>query len=60
MYKPDLYNKKSFGDTFKRALRECELRADQLKRLLETKPSVTPSKKVRCPRDLLLHFWEAH
>ena len=37
------------NDTLKRALRECELRAEQLKRPLETKPSVAPSEKVRCP-----------
>ena len=38
---------RAFDHAFKRALRECELQADQLKRPLETKPSVAPSNKVR-------------
>ena len=49
MCKPDLYNYESFDDTSKRALREFELQADELKRPLETKRSVTSYKKVRCP-----------
>ena len=47
--KPDLYNYKSFDETPKRALSECELRADQLRQSLETKPSVAFYNKVRYP-----------
>jgi len=55
VYKPDLYKYKSFDDTFKRVLKECELRADQFKRSLETKPAVAPSNKVGVPRNGSTH-----
>ena len=51
--KPGLYNYKSFDETPKQALSECELRADQLRRPLETKPSVAFYNKVRYPWALL-------
>ena len=47
--KPDLYNYESFDETPKWALSECELRADQLRRPLETKLSVAFYNKVRYP-----------
>ena len=45
--KPGLYNYKSFDEMPKQALSECELRVEQLRRPLETKPSVAFYNKVR-------------
>ena len=45
--KSSVHNYKSFDETPKQALSECELRADQLRRPLETKPSVAFYNKVR-------------
>jgi len=55
VYKPDLYNYKSFDDTFKRVLKECELRADQFKRPLETHPPAAAPNKVGMPRNGSVH-----